>query len=84
MLRYALPVLQRITYLAHSKIHMDRHSPTALQNSVSDVLEEQLVQTLIVRYATMTGLRVKRARKDIIISLVHVLKSLVPTKLNIM
>ena len=59
---------------------MDRHSPTALQNSVSDVLEEQLVQTLIVRYATMTGLRAKRARKAIIVTRAHVLKSLVPVQ----
>ena len=59
---------------------MDRHSPTALQNSVSDVLEEQLVQTLIVRYAIMTGLRVKLARKAIIVTRAHVLKSLVPVQ----
>ena len=80
MLRYALPVLQPVMYQARSKIHMGRHSHTALQNSVLDVLEEQLVQTLTVRYATMTVLRAKRARKAIIVTLAHALKSQVPVQ----
>ena len=64
VLPYALHVLQPAMYQAHSKIHMGTHSPTVRQNSVSAVLEGRPVQTLIVRFAAMTGLIVKHARKD--------------------